>query len=136
VNCTNLMDSASPVCSKCGLPASAAGIIELAEIDQLNHSALSDAETLANFASTSFGIVFVTAIFGYFVPSWTVSFGFIAMVCLGIFWFKLFRWLREYSGNEFPDDVFTQAARLRNGSVVIALLAKLFLIALVFVRLI
>lgn len=108
--------------------------MELAEIDKHNQSALSDAESLLHGAIAPFVFIFLAFMLGNWVPEWTVSAGFIAVVCLGVFWFKYFRWAREYASNDFPDEAFTTSVALRRRSAFVGFLGTVLLTALFYVR--
>ena len=122
------------MCSRCGLPSSEFGILELAEIDSRNQSALCDAETLTHAAVAPHWFVFLAFALGSFVPEWTVSLGFIAVICIGVFWFKFFAWSARYARNEYPEESFNDALALRRRSSIIGLTATVCLAALFYVR--
>ena len=133
-NCTNLIGSGTPVCSKCGLPTSEAGVVELAEIDRYNEAALSDAESLMHTAIAPYAFIFLALVLGDLLPELTVSPAFISVVCIGVFWFKFFSWSAKYSHNDYPDESFNHAIGLRNRSAIVTMLGMLCLAILIYFR--
>jgi hypothetical protein len=117
----------------CGMPYGSAGIVELAEIDQKNSAALSDAQTLLTFSSVPWTYFLVCLVVGALIPEAAITYAFVAFIGFAVFCWKFFAWPRKYGNNEYPDESFYMAARLRRGSAVIAL-AGLFAVAFLFYK--
>ena len=122
------------MCSKCGLPTSEDGIIELAEIQQRNESALSDANSLLVASVVPFPFLLLALLAGAGIPIATFSIGFITFVSLGVFWYKYFRWWLDYASNPYPDDSFKDAIFVRRRSALVASFAVVLLAALLYMR--
>lgn len=122
-NCSNLISSFSPSCSKCGLLASEDGVMELALIDEQNLTALSDADSLLNFAASPFMLLLVAVVLAYVIPPFSVTLIFFSAVCIGVFWWKYFGWGRNYLKTEFPDVHFHAAQTTRKKARILGVLA-------------
>lgn len=113
-NCSNLIASFAPECSKCGLLASSEGVIELAAIDRKNDESLNEAQSLVNFAIGPATYLLLAFIFSYIIPQVSVTLLFIWGISHGLFWWKFYKWNRNFGANDFPDENYKDALGWRN----------------------
>lgn len=131
-NCSNFIRSSTPKCTKCGLMAGEEGIRELAEIDEQNYLALSDAEDLILFSSAPLTLLIVAFVLSRFVPEFGVTPVFMAAVGLVIFWWKFFRWNQKYGEIEFPDDSFSEGKQKMKKALILGAVGSAVVILVIY----
>lgn len=108
-NCSNLIASFAPSCSKCGLLTGSEGVIELAAIDRKNRDSLVEAQSLISFSAGPIAFLFLALVFSYIIPPWSVIMLFIWSISQGLLLWKLHAWHREFGVNNFPDEDYNSA---------------------------
>lgn len=122
-NCSGMLRTFDPTCPKCGLSASEEGVLELAQIDSINGQSLADAQTLTLHATAPYPLFLIAWLFSEAIPEVSVSCIFFTAVYSGVFWWKLIVW-QKHSTNEFPDERFDEARRIKNRAAFIGALAS------------
>lgn len=108
------------------------GIRELAEIDEQNYLALSDAEDLILFSSAPLTLLVVAYVLSRFVPEFGVTPVFMAAVGLVIFWWKFFRWNQKYGEIEFPDDSFSEGKQKMKKALILGAVGSAVVILVIY----
>ena len=95
-------------------------VIDQAELDDQNRSALSAANYLFGYATVAVVYFYLAFIIGaIFDPG--IAFGqiFVSCIALIIFWWRYFAWGRRYAQNSIPDETFAEALDTRRRTLMI-----------------
>lgn len=133
-NCSNIIKSSVPVCSKCGLMASEEGVHELAVIDDRNFVANSAADDLLLYSAAPFSLLAVSYVLSRFVPEFGVTPLFASAVALIMFWWKFVRWNRLYSEIQYPDELHAEAKLKIKKAAISGLIATTLLTAFIYTK--
>lgn len=129
--CGNSVSSTKPVCQKCGLKASSAGIEELAELEEQNLCALNDAYNLRMAASFSLFFSMSNCIY-YLIHPTFIWYNLPLWVSYTYFIWIFVRWHRRYSKLIFPIEYLSKIQSEKNNAFILIFCSFVFGFAVIF----
>ena len=108
-------------------------IMDRAEIEDTNRSALSAANFLFGYATVTIVYVFLALIIGGNVDR-GIAFGqiFVSFIALTVFWWRYIDWGRQYGQNSISDEIFAEAVDTRRRTRMIGVALTILVFGIVY----
>ena len=130
-DCENFINSYAPVCSNCGLTMSELEVLDRAEHDEQNRSALSAANYLFGYAAVAVVYFYLAFIVGaFFDPGIAIGQIFVSFIAMILFWWRYIAWGRRWGQNS--DEVFAEAVETRRRTLMAGIALSGLVVGVIF----